>query len=494
MHKVTILYDASQAILTTFEPDEVLQRILTIVRDYFHLQKVGIFLLDEKTHELALRSQIGWETGAEVIRIPLGTGLTGTAAKIKRPVYAPDVLKDPRYQPPLSGTSSALAIPLMVGDSVAGVLDCQSDRPSHFDRETVDLLTLFSTQASMALQNARLYTLEQKRAAQLRAINAVAKRATAVLELDELMRSVCDLVRESFPCDHACVLLTDADTLVARAQNGSLTPGLETGYRFPAIPDAWKDALASGGILNEDDLSGIFGHQRLSEQAFSRLCIPLIAHRQPLGLLILSSGEKNFFDSTDVQPLESVADIFASAIQNAHYVETVQQLAFLDGLTGIFNRRYFETRIQDEMERAKRYHTELSIVMVDVDHFKRLNDEFGHMLGDEVLRQVSSLLSQRVRKTDVVCRYGGEEFVILLPQTAVHHAVVVADKLRCAIADWEFPGVSRPLTISAGVAEFPDHATTRDDLLQAADAALYAAKQAGRNRVLAATHTTGVGA
>jgi GAF domain-containing protein len=157
MQRVTILYDASQAVLSTFEADEVLQRILTIAQDYFHLRTVAILLLDDDMRELYVRSHIGWSEDAQGLRVPVGEGLIGTAAKIKRPVYAPNVTKDARYVCTVPGTVSELAIPLMVRDSVVGVLDCQSDNLNHFDKETMDLLTLFSTQASMALQNARLY-------------------------------------------------------------------------------------------------------------------------------------------------------------------------------------------------------------------------------------------------------------------------------------------------------------------------------------------------
>jgi diguanylate cyclase (GGDEF)-like protein len=186
---------------------------------------------------------------------------------------------------------------------------------------------------------------------------------------------------------------------------------------------------------------------------------------------------------SDIESLESVADICATAIQNAHYVERVKQLAYLDGLTGIFNRRFFELRIEEEVERARRFDAGMAVIMVDIDQFKRLNDEFGHLLGDEVLRQVSSIFSQQLRKIDVVCRYGGEEFAILLSQTNQKHAMGVAEKLRRLIESWQFPGVPRPVTISAGVATCPHHGTTRDQLVKAADAGLYAAKQSGRNCV-----------
>ena len=198
---------------------------------------------------------------------------------------------------------------------------------------------------------------------------------------------------------------------------------------------------------------------------------------------MLESARPHNFTDEDVSPLESVADISAGAIQNAHYFEQAQQLAYRDGLTGIYNRRYFEMQIASEIERASRYDGRMAIIMVDIDHFKRLNDEFGHLLGDEVLRQVSAVFGQQLRKVDVVCRYGGEEFAILVPQTSGGNAMEVAEKLRRRVEAFRFPGVPVKVTISAGVAEFPTHGRTRDELVAAADAALYVSKDSGRNRV-----------
>jgi diguanylate cyclase (GGDEF)-like protein len=141
-------------------------------------------------------------------------------------------------------------------------------------------------------------------------------------------------------------------------------------------------------------------------------------------------------------------------------------------------------RVVEEIDRARRFDSGMAVLMIDIDQFKRLNDEFGHLLGDEVLRQVSSMFHQQVRKIDVVCRYGGEEFAILLSQTNQQHSLAVAEKLRRLVESWQFPGVPQSVTISAGVATFPDHGTTRDELVKSADAGLYAAKQGGRNRVL----------
>jgi diguanylate cyclase (GGDEF)-like protein len=483
MQKIALLYDASQAVLSTFELDEVLRQILAIARDYFHLQNVAILLLDKQTQELVVRSQIGWDQGLDAVRLHVGEGITGAAASEKRPIYAPDVTADSRYINCARTTRSELAIPLMVRDEVVGVLDCQSENINYFNNETIDLLTLFSTQASMALQNARLYSLERRRAQQLEAINAIAQQTTLVLDVNDLLQTVCTLIQEAFRVDHVSVLLRDEDDLVLRAQQGSLTLKMMEGGRLPAGSESWGQCLASGTTLIEDDLQGKPGACFYTETV-SRMYIPLVSFGQSLGILMLDSKTRGTFQPGDHQPLESVADICATAIQNAHYVERVKQLAYIDGLTGIFNRRFFEMRISEEMERARRFNAGMSVIMIDIDQFKRLNDEFGHLLGDEVLRQVSSLFHQQLRKIDVVCRYGGEEFAILLSQTDPQYSLSVAEKLRRVVESWQFPGVPRAVTISAGVASFPEHGTSRDDLMKAADAGLYAAKQSGRNCVV----------
>ncbi|HEY7096599.1 MAG TPA: sensor domain-containing diguanylate cyclase [Terriglobales bacterium] len=486
MQKIAILYDASQAVLSTLDLDEVLQQILMIARDYFHLQNVAILLLDRDTDELYPRSQIGWDQGHETVRLSRGAGITGAAARLKLPLYVPDVSKDPRYICSATRTRSELAVPLMVRDEVVGVLDCQSENLNHFDSETIDLLTLFSTQASMALQNARLHSLERRRASQLQAINAIAQQTTAELDIKELLAKVCVLIQEAFHFSHVSVLLKEEDALVLRAHHGELTPRFLENGRLPASSGLWGKALADGKTLIDNNVNGESDSLGLFTETKSRMCIPLVSFGQTLGVLVLDSKTAGALHAGDTGPLESVADICATAIQNAHYVDRVKQLAYIDGLTGIFNRRYFELRFTEELERVGRFGGSMAVIMLDIDHFKHLNDEFGHLLGDEVLRQVSSILHQQLRKIDVVCRYGGEEFAILLSQTTQADALGVADKLRRLIESWQFPGVPRPVTISAGTASFPENGATRDQLMKAADAGMYAAKQAGRNKVFAA--------
>ncbi len=483
MPKIAVLYDAGQAVLSTFDLDEVLQRILAIARDYFHLPNVAILLLDKDAEQLCVRSQVGWDAGMDQIRLGQHEGITGASVLKKQPVYSADVSQDPRYLCAAKSTRSELAIPLMVHDEVVGVLDCQSDRLNHFDKETIELLTLFSTQASIALQNARLYSLERQRARQLEAINTIAQQTTAVMDLEDLLARVCSVIQQAFRVAHVSLLLREENELVLRSHAGTLTPCVPPATRLPVDREPWSRILDTGGSLNEKDLSTSPESYKLFAETASRMSIPLISFGQTLGVLTLHSSERNAFRKSELQSLESVADICASSIQNAHYVERIRQLSYLDGLTGIFNRRFFELRIMEEIERARRCESGLAVVIADIDQFKKLNDEFGHLLGDEVLRQVSSLFHQQLRKIDVVCRYGGEEFAILLTNTNAQHALGVVEKLRRLVEGWQFPGVPRTVTISAGIAAFPEHGTTRDELIRAADIGLYAAKQAGRNRV-----------
>jgi diguanylate cyclase (GGDEF)-like protein len=488
IQKIAILYDASQTILSTFDLDEVLNRILTIIRDYFQLQNGAILLMDKAHQELVVRAHLQRSNMKLGARIPKGKGLTWAAVELKRPVYAADVSKDPRYLRSFEETMSEVSIPLLVRDDVVGVLDFQSDQINHFDSEKIDLLTLFSTQASLALENARLYTAERRRTKQLEAINAVAKKTTRVLDLDELLTVVCRLLMDLFEVDHAAVLLAEGETLRVRAHEGKLTANLAMGAILSPGTGLAARALSSGRTVIENDVNNVEGYIAGFAETQSEMCVPLIIFGEKLGVLALDSARKDAFEMDDVQPLESVADICAAAIQNAHNFDRMKQLAYVDGLTGIHNRRYFEMRIVEELERAGRFQGRMSVIMVDIDHFKKMNDEFGHLLGDEMLRAVSSILKQQLRKMDMVCRYGGDEFAIVVPETTGESALRVAEKLRHHVETHFFPGVPRPVTISCGVADYPTHGLTRDEVVAAADSALYQAKQAGRNHVASASN------
>ena len=487
MQKIAILYDASQIVLSTFDLNEVLGRILETVRDYFNLDNGTVLLLDKKRQELHIANQFGPAPVPPGTRIPLGTGISGVAAKVKRPIYCPDVTKDTRYIPGAPTTRSELAIPLLVRDEVIGVLDIQRDKVEGFERETIDLLTLFSTQASIAIQNAELYTRERQRTRQLEAINAVARETRSLIRLEALLPVICNLVLQYFAVDQVAVLIGERRKLHVRAQKGKLTEQSPALMELAHNSGISGQAMAEGRTILANRVNCVPGYIAGYKETQAEVCIPLVSLGKKLGVLALDNSSPDSFREEEVHALEAVADICADAIQNAQSFKRIEEMADIDGLTGIYNRRHLEKRLSTELDRLARYEHGMAFLMIDIDHFKNLNDEFGHILGDEVLRHVSAIFTKYLRKADIVCRYGGEEFVVLLPETVREKAVSVAEKLRGLIENYQFPGLGRPLTVSIGVADFPDHGSTRDELVKAADTALYAAKQSGRNKVVRAT-------
>lgn len=162
----------------------------------------------------------------------------------------------------------------------------------------------------------------------------------------------------------------------------------------------------------------------------------------------------------------------------------VEFLAITDPLTELFNRRHFETIIDNEFNRSVRYKTPLSCLMIDVDHFKSINDAFGHRTGDSVLKEIAEIIKSCLRKVDTLARWGGEEFVVLLPKTDKEHSLHAASRILSSVSNHQFPGIDRKITVSIGIASIPSHSLdTAEKLVDASDAALYTAKAGGRNRI-----------
>jgi diguanylate cyclase (GGDEF)-like protein len=168
--------------------------------------------------------------------------------------------------------------------------------------------------------------------------------------------------------------------------------------------------------------------------------------------------------------------------------EDSERRAIIDALTGTFNRRYFETRISEELSLAKRFRNKMCLVMFDIDYFKKVNDTYGHQAGDTVLQEVAVTAKSCLRAADFLCRYGGEEFTVIMPETAVDEAFEVAERMRKMIEEHAFYGGETliNITVSLGIAEYPEHAIIKEKIIEKADQALYAAKESGRNKVIIA--------
>src|SRR5262249_36795466 len=203
------------------------------------------------------------------------------------------------------------------------------------------------------------------------------------------------------------------------------------------------------------------------------------------GVIAVQSARRGAFRADHQRLLESLALQIAAALQNARLYE----LAMVDGLTGLFVRRYFDARIEEEIERSKRYGTPFSVVMIDVDDFKNLNDEHGHLIGDRVLRTSAGPIKSQMRGVDTAARYGGEEIALILPRTEMVSAYNVGERIRIAIAEQRVTTDSDPpkvlgVTASFGIASYPESkAADGEDLVRRADRALYRAKKMGKTRV-----------
>jgi len=213
------------------------------------------------------------------------------------------------------------------------------------------------------------------------------------------------------------------------------------------------------------------------------ICIPLIGRGEKLiGLVTLHNKTKNYHFSEEEKKLFSTfANYSAQAIENTMLYKSKERLSITDGLTGLYNHRHFQEQLEVEVKRAQRYDLALSLIMIDLDHFKEFNDTYGHLEGDSLLRKIAQILKSSLRETDLVARYGGEEFAVILPETDKEGASIAAERVRKTVSEQTFGEVGAKMTISLGVASYPDDACLRADLIRQADEALYRAKREGRN-------------
>lgn len=215
----------------------------------------------------------------------------------------------------------------------------------------------------------------------------------------------------------------------------------------------------------------------------SLLCVPLITKGEAIGVINISNKKHNMlFNQKDLEFMTSLANQAAIAIDNAKLYE----LATKDGLTKLYINRHFMTLLENEVRRCSRYKHNMSLIMLDIDDFKQINDTSGHLIGDKILREVSKQITTTIRKIDVAGRYGGEEFVILLPETTKQGAAIIAERLRKNIANIKATSTDDKIittTVSLGVSQFPTDAETPQDLIDTADKALYNSKRNGKNLV-----------
>jgi diguanylate cyclase (GGDEF)-like protein/PAS domain S-box-containing protein len=321
-------------------------------------------------------------------------------------------------------------------------------------------------------------------------------RATMLAKLAELLQSCAALTDifsvaagmapKIFPNFRGAVLLFNSSRkmLEASARWGDCTLPADL---FEA-QDCW--ALRTGHLhyVPAGDSTARCAHVASLDAPY--LCVPLLSQGEAIGILHFEFVQPEELSDSEKSFASTFADQIALSVANLRLREALRNQSIRDPLTGLYNRRYLEEMMERETRRAVRAEHGLGVLMLDLDHFKKFNDTYGHDAGDTVLRETTSFLVKSVRAEDIVCRYGGEEFVIILPMADLHASHARAERIRSKIRDLSAMHQGQTmgiLTLSIGVAELPDHGTTPKELLAAADAALYRAKREGRDRVVVAS-------
>jgi diguanylate cyclase (GGDEF)-like protein len=329
----------------------------------------------------------------------------------------------------------------------------------------------------------------EERVHDLETLTASARRMSASLQLEELVEAVGRETCEAIPEAEAVALVHR----LADDRAGLVIDGFhKSSDKFFRRP--MKDGEGAAGwvmthgvarriddLSADDDVASSGGAHGMR----SWLGVPLFMYGGCEGVIAVQSTHPQAFRADHQRLLESLGLQIAAALQNAHLYE----LAMVDGLTGLFMRRYFDARIEEEIERSKRYGSTFSVVMMDVDDFKHLNDAYGHLVGDRVLRGIAHVVKSQMRGVDTAARYGGEEIAVILPRTEMVNAYNVGERIRGAIAELRIttdgdPSQSLRVTASFGIAAYPESgASDGEDLVRRADHALYRAKRTGKNRV-----------
>jgi len=375
-----------------------------------------------------------------------------------------------------------IATPIFLGNRAGGIMVAMNpDREFVFEQRDLDVLVTAAGQVSVAVENARLFAEEQRRSRQLAFLNNISRTAISSDDPVHMLGQIADEIQKNFSFDHIGIGLLDYGTKEVEIKAEAGATAHATGKRIPLgtgilgrVARTGERALVQNALPG--NLTGILPDSR------AVLCIPITYGESLLGVLNVESRNENAFSPQDVLILNTLADLLATALHNAFVFQKLQQQSITDGLTGIKTRRFFWEALSAEWKRASRSGRPFSVVLIDLDKFKEVNDTLGHFEGDLVLARVGRLLEQKSRQSNVVARYGGDEFIVLMPETGAEQAQVLAERLRQWLATDPMLA-EHHITGSFGVASFPMHGFSIEDLIRVADAGMYVSKRSGGNLV-----------
>lgn len=502
------LLKAGEVLQGVLDVGELCSLVLSMIRERTLITDLALLLLDEEANLFRLEA-CTVEGAPTELTFPADRGILWSQLRAGEPFSVVDLEGQHRFEGifnryGLGQLASELWLPLVMGERVVGMVTLGKREGSALLEAELSFLNRLVKTAAVSLNTALLYrdieTARGKLNGSLHKLSLlfdITRALSAVSDLTQLLRIILERALEAAGAERGSMMLLDeaSDELVIKVVFGlpdsaveqKINEGLIECQRFQRGEGIAGRVLQEGTPIRVDDAEEEQSFQRGSSSHIrSLICVPLNVDDETIGVINISNkADGGTFADEDEEILGALADQAAVAIARARLYEA----AITDGLTGLHVRRFTVHRLRQEAKRSLRYGPALSVILCDIDHFKRVNDTWGHLAGDRVLESVAEQIRTAVRQdVDIAGRYGGEEFLIVIPQTDLEGAGECAERLRMAIESTLVEaGTEQPLkvTMSFGVAQLAEGETHRD-LIGRADEALYKAKEGGRNKVVTA--------
>ncbi len=475
VREVAVLQQATQMILSSLDAETVLHHMLLVVRNYFGATRCAVYLVDNSGNELRSRAQLGHES--DLSQEPLAIGkdtVAGWAAFTCGPLYIPDTTKETRHRINDPNAISILALPLIVRERVVGVLEIASDKPDPFSTDAIGLLSVFSGQAAIALENARLYSTDLRRMRQIEIINLIARTAAAANDTQQFYTMLADLVSDTFEGTTVVIVLSSPEgflSMVASAGGEFDLQPFMTSRRDGLLAEAFRKR----SLVIDNDVAAHPERRPCFPDAGSELCAPLVSLGEVLGAIVLGHRQALFFTADDRAIAQAAADVCSTAARNVQLSEDLRRLTNLDPLTGLYNQRYFQGAVAQEIPRARRHKKDFALLAMDLRDFRSINKQLGMEGGDDLLRRVAATLRTTLRNNDVISRYTADRFAVLLPEVNADGLKVVLQKLQKTTAAISVGTAVLSTTLAA--AQYPQDGATELELIRTLMARLEALKQ-----------------
>lgn len=472
-----------QFVISKLELKEVIKEILKRGTDVLEVNHMSLLIIeDPKFSPVAYeihRDSNKFITYKSTAR--LKKGISGTILKTKKPVIINDLehYKDVNPVALKKGRRSVLAYPLTYKDKIIGIFYADSDKPNFFKSDDIRKVELFALNAGTALMNAKTFEEAKKKQDKLNLLYRTSECLISSLDIKKVLKNLMNELKQSLCIDYTVVFWYDKEKkiLVPIAYKGyksikSFSSKLE-GNSITLNAINTKKYYYAGDIKNDKY------YVKVVDKIKSEISFPLIIGNDVIGAITCSKVIVDGFSDEEIETLITISNNLAITVHNYFSFKKVETFSITDPLTNTANRRKIEEEIEKEIERSKRYSKMFSILFIDLDNFKNYNDKYGHLMGDDILKKVTGIIKENIRNIDIIGRYGGDEFIVLLVEAGYDKAEQIAKRLIERIKN---EMKKHKITLSIGISVYPINGLTKLRLIHLADTACYDAKKEGGNR------------